>query len=411
MTVPVTASSSATPTFTPIDLLRLPNKNELCAAFVGKSLSTVRTPAIVVDRTCFKTNCETMNAACVEQGISFRTHVKTHKTVEGVRMQLEAGTGCHAVVCSTMMECWQIVREGLVREGLVKDMLYGLPCGIDKLQDLSLLAEEMARYGAVLRLMIDNPGQIMALARNRLSTGPWSIFIKVDGGGRRAGLPPKSADMRELISVALASDDVEIFGFYSHFGQSYSSSCPDEAALFLEGEVSCVAYAAKVAIELGAAPTRPYVLSVGATPTAHAVDSLHAVNLPGQIATKMVTLERVATSVLTHVISLYPHRQEAMCDAAAIAMARDAGPIPGFGRVVYPTNAVGWGLGRMSQEHGTLVQAEGETGRCARDLELGEMLRIVGQHACVTLAAHPWFYCVDDGGDIITDVWVPWKGW
>jgi hypothetical protein len=63
-------------------------------------------------------------------------------------------------------------------------MLYGLPCGIDKLQDLSLLAEEMARYGAVLRLTIDNPGQIMALARNRLSTGPWSIFIKVDGGGR-----------------------------------------------------------------------------------------------------------------------------------------------------------------------------------------------------------------------------------
>lgn len=133
MTVPVTASSSVTPTFTPIDLLRLPNKNELCAAFVGKSLSTVRTPAIVVDRTCFKTNCETMNAACVQQGISFRTHVKTHKTVEGVRMQLEAGTGCHAVVCSTMMECWQIVREGLVREGLVKDVSYDLNSTVDLL--------------------------------------------------------------------------------------------------------------------------------------------------------------------------------------------------------------------------------------------------------------------------------------
>jgi hypothetical protein len=29
----------------------------------------------------------------------------------------------------------------------------------------------------------------------------------------------------------------------------------------------------------------------------------------------------------------------------------------------------------------------------------------------VTLAAHPWYYCVDDGGEIVTDVWVPWKGW
>jgi hypothetical protein len=46
-------------------------------------------------------------------------------------MQLEAGTGCHAVVCSTMMECWQIVREGLVREGLVKDVSYDLNSTVD----------------------------------------------------------------------------------------------------------------------------------------------------------------------------------------------------------------------------------------------------------------------------------------
>jgi D-serine deaminase-like pyridoxal phosphate-dependent protein len=91
----------------------------------------------------------------------------------------------------------------------------------------------------------------------------------------------------------------------------------------------------------------------------------------------MVSLDNVATSVLSHVISSYPHRQEAMCDAGGIAMARDSGPTPGFGRVVWPERLSGWDLGRMSQEHGTLVRREDS----APEVELGELIRIVGQHS------------------------------
>lgn len=98
-----------------------------------------------------------------------------------------------------------------------------------------------------------------------------------------------------------------------------------------------------------------------------------------QIATKLIQPERVATSVLTHVISSYPHRNEAMCDAGALAMARDGGPLPGFGRVVWPKSAEGWDLGRMSQEHGTLVRSEGRED--VPDLPLGQQLRLIGQHA------------------------------
>ncbi len=41
--------------------------------------------------------------------------------------------------------------------------------------------------------------------------------------------------------------------------------------------------AARVALEVGATPSRPYILSVGATPTAHAVDALKASDLPGTL--------------------------------------------------------------------------------------------------------------------------------
>lgn len=63
-------------------------------------------------------------------------------------------------------------------------MLYGLPCGVDKLQDSHTLAAELHRHHAVLRLMIDHPGQLAALKRFPYpGTTPWSIFLKVDGGG------------------------------------------------------------------------------------------------------------------------------------------------------------------------------------------------------------------------------------
>ena len=48
-------------------------------------------------------------------------------------------------------------------------------------------------------------------------------------------------------------------------------------------------------------------------------------------------------------------------------------------------------------------------------LEIGEVIEIVGQHACLILAAYPWYYVVDSEGEgrgkIVEDIWVPWKGW
>lgn len=190
-----------------------------------------------------------------------------------------------------------------------------------------------------------------------------------------------------------------------------------------------------------------------------------------QHATSLAPLDTVAISVLATVVSLYPQRGadaelhqdhgsgsesraqakrkiygEAMCDAGALAVSKDTGPIAGYGRVVSPSWARGWDLGRVSQEHGTLVRRsgasippgmggearngdEGEEGKEAkeeRELQIGDKIRIVPQHACLTCAAHHWFYVVDDEGgegsgheqDVkdmkdmkVADVWVPWKGW
>ena len=207
---------------------------------------------------------------------------------------------------------------------------------------------------------------------------------------------------------------------------------------------------------------QPFILSVGSTPTEHVSSlhnpaealaseitsgklELHAGNYPicdlQQCATGLVGAQDVAHRVLASVISYYPGRgeggsDEAMCDAGGIAMSRDTGPLQGYGYVLgWGQQSIddvrGWRLGRCSQEHGILVRRdprthtaitdrEGfgedtETGDGADRLVPGQQIWIIGQHACLTSAAHPWYYIVDssmEGGlDTIQDIWVPWKGW
>jgi hypothetical protein len=112
-----------TQTRTPTDLLTLPSKLSLQGEYVGSHITSLRTPALVVDRTAFAENCARMHASAKQWNASFRAHVKTHKTSEGTRMQLVSTEGStHSVVVSTMMEAWSLVRAGLVADGTINDV-------------------------------------------------------------------------------------------------------------------------------------------------------------------------------------------------------------------------------------------------------------------------------------------------
>ncbi|CAK9779633.1 hypothetical protein CC85DRAFT_280780 [Cutaneotrichosporon oleaginosum] len=404
-----------TSSFTPLELMRLPLVSALRDEFVGRPLSSLRTPALLIDRVAFKENCAQMGAKVDALGLRFRAHIKTHKTPEGTRLQVAGGA--RSLVTSTMPEVWGVLEAGIE----VDDILYSLPISSDRMEDVNAAQEKAGR--TVIRVMVDNAEQIahLAAAAKRLGRrAPWSVFIKVDGGGRRAGAPPRSAQMDALLQAVKAEKAVEVYGFYSHFGHSYAARSLDQAGEYYAGEIACVNDAAGRARELGLGGD--WVLSVGATPTAHAAAlgaatpgglngtlELHAgcycLNDLQQAATGLVREGGLALSVLATVVGKYAERGEVLTDCGALAVSKDQGPTPGFGRVVSKGHE-GWSLGRVSQEHGVLVKGEG-----AREIEIGEKVRIVPQHACLACACHPWFYIVAGGGDEVVDVWVPWKGW
>lgn len=254
---------------------------------------------------------------------------------------------------------------------------------------------------------------------------------------------------------------MSIFGFYCHAGDSYASTSVEQASSFLNTEMQTVNNVARLTLSLMeelsktepktnlSRHQRPFVLSVGSTPTAHSASrpeassqslkdeltggelEIHAGNYPicdlQQLHTGLIGVSDIAHRVLASVISYYPGRgldgsDEAMCDAGGIAMSKDTGPSGGYGDVIPwqptdPSAPAAWKLGRCSQEHGILTgnpEAQTNVDTGAR-LVPGDLVWIIGQHACLTAAAHPWYYVLDsdlDGGlEKIQDVWVPWKGW
>ena len=98
-----------------------------------------------------------------------------------------------------------------------------------------------------------------------------------------------------------------------------------------------------------------------------------------QLHTSLIDRPRIAQRVLATVVSHYPGRgvdgtDEYMCDAGAIAMSKDSGPISGYGEVVGQP----WKLGRISQEHGTLTKETSGERAALKDegLRIGSMVQV-----------------------------------
>jgi hypothetical protein len=93
---------------------------------------------------------------------------------------------------------------------------------------------------------------------------------------RRAGVVPGSAAFETLLEAIHGSTSmISLYGFYCHAGDAYGSTSLSQASSFLSSEVETVNQAAKMALDWmhgrpGDKVERPsFILSIGATPTAH----------------------------------------------------------------------------------------------------------------------------------------------
>lgn len=376
-----------------------------------QTIDDLPTPALILDRAVLRRNLKRMSQRLHEAGVALRPHLKTAKSVTIGRMAVEGHDG--RITVSTLAEARYFA------EGGFKDILYGVGVVPSKLAAVTGLR----RQGVNLRVVTDNLAVARSIADEARNGDTFSVFVEIDSGGGRAGLPyPELPGLLDIARVLHEAPNVELAGVMTHAGHSYHESTPEGIARVAEQERQAIVGAAE---KLRAAGIPCPIVSGGSTPTAVHSRSFDGITemRPGVYVFNDLDQEFIgscgtddlALSVLASVIGHYPHRNQLLIDAGALALSKDISaqefqPKVGYGTIAgAPVQDMA--VIACSQEHG-FVGADSPLPYGS--LPVGSRVRIWPNHACITAAAYDRYYVVDsevDSGRSVVDIYDRINGW
>ena len=341
------------------------------------------TPALTIDLNILERNLDRMAALCRDQGLKLRPHIKTHKTPEVARMQVDRGAAGLTVAK---------VGEAEVMTGAgFDDLLLAFPIwGAETLRRLAVLASNHR-----ILISLDNEATAQELSRAMsLQKSTIGVLVEFDAGLGRCGLEPGSACV-ELARKVDKLPGLNFSGLMTYFGSVWGS---DEER---QAEVRRVAERVERALTAFAQARLPVeMLSAGSTPSARLTKCVPGVTeiRPGTyVYNDMNTfyqgvcgLEDCAARVLVTVVSTaVPGR--AIIDAGSKTFSSDAlgsGPKSGHGYVVEAPDAK---LIKLNEEHGYL-----DITNSTHRFHVGETLSVIPNHVCTCVNMHDEVFLLRD---------------
>lgn len=340
------------------------------------SLDQLATPTLLVDVERLERNIASLADLYATVGVAARPHVKTSKCWQVASRQLASGAS--GFTCSTPAEVAWLRRHG------VSDLLWAQqPVGPAK---VAFVVETIRASGPFL-VALDSVAAATPLAEAAVAAGISVPFlIEVDTGHGRAGVAPERLSQRARELAAL--DGLELRGIMTHEGH-LARHVADRARLEdvarRTGEKM-----AQLAGELRRDGYRIDIVSVGSTPGATSVPLVPGITEAragtyvyfdaNQLRLGSATLEDCALTVLSRVITTQ-RDGTAIIDAGIKAMSSDTIAAAGSLGIVCDTSnrpLPGVVFGDGNEEHGFL------TGPGADALSVGDIVRIVPNHACGT---------------------------
>jgi D-serine deaminase-like pyridoxal phosphate-dependent protein len=373
------------------------------------NLNSKSTPSLILDVARVRRNAERMSEIASRNGVRLRPHIKTHKCIDVARIQTAGHDG--AITVSTLAEARAFERHGF------SDITYAVPIERGKFAE----AVEISRLGGIgLNLLTDDADTVKSLDEAGGKAGVrFDVFVKIDCGTHRVGVEPHTAEAVEIPRLISDAKNLNFAGILTHAGHSYNAKTKDEILAVARHERdSMVELAERLRGQGIDVPT----VSIGSTPTMSTIDHLEGIDeiRPGnyiffdasQATLGSCSVSDTALTVLTAVIHKDSTRKRIVVDAGAIALSKDRGPVGldpscGYGRVLdLEGNETGMRVTGMSQEHGEINA--GEAAIFDR-LKVGDRLRILANHSCLTAAQHSHYNIVEDGR--IVDRWEIHRGW
>ncbi|CAK1359418.1 D-serine dehydratase [Cercospora beticola] len=395
------------------------------------------------------------------------------KTTELSQYQVGHTSPSIKLVASTISEVESLSPWLLesVQLGKHISILYGLPISPSAIPRLAGVTRILGP--GTVGIFVDHPDHVNLIEQvsEDIWPGQVPVWVTIDVGYHREGVPAGSKQLADLAQALKGAKKAVLAGVYTHMGHSYSASSPEDALQFMSQEILGLEEGATSflnSVGRDVESSSKVVLSLGATPTATAIQNLtegseavqqyrstiervqqsfdvefHAGVYPVMDMQQLATRARPQTSartgqsllsfrdlgfrVLTEVASTYFDRgekPEALIAAGGIVLGREpCKSYPGWA-VVTPWPAAsgqtydpegdqtGWIVGRISQEHGNLTW-EGPKDNF-RTLGVGDKLLLWPNHACIAGVNFGWYLVVDSdkaNADRIEDVWIRWRGW
>jgi D-serine deaminase-like pyridoxal phosphate-dependent protein len=339
----------------------------------------VETPVGRVDLERVRANARRVATYAAEHGLGWRPHIKTHKSREVARIQLDAGA--RGLTVATL-------REAEVMADLADDLLLAYPpVGAGKVKRLLALPRTLD-----LKVALDSEDVLRPLAEAAVRADRTvGVLVEQDVGLGRVGVRTAD-DVVRLATVCEELGGVAFRGvmFYpGHIRMRQEEQTPHLEELSRRVEETLAA--------LDAAGRPPETVSGGSTPTlwrSHEVAGLTEIRSGSCIYNDREGLDvgvadpddLAYTVVATVVSTAVPGR--VVVDAGSKALAKESrGDGGGFGCLFDRPEVT---VLALSEEHGVL-----DIGSTSWRPEIGERVRIVPNHVCVSVNLQDRILAVD----------------
>lgn len=338
-------------------------------------ISSTTSATLWLDAAKAKANIRFMADKAAKHGLRLRPHLKTPQSIDVARWYREVGvTG---VTVSSIAMAEYFASDGW------DDITLAMPLNVRELPRILALAQRIR-----LNLVIDSAAALDLISDSRF---PMSVFIKIDAGYHRTGIPAEDhVRIERLVSKIRNAPGLDFAGFLTHAGHSYSCRSHSEIR----------ALHAEQLRQLTPLNRFGGIVSIGDTPTCTAAEDFSGIGeiRPGNFIyydMKMVQIsacepDRISVCMVAPVISVHPDRNEVILHGGSVHFSKDSmtdaeGNLS-FGQVVRLADT-GWGdvvdgayLRSLCQEHGFVT---GPT-EFIRSLKIGDLVGVLPVHSCLT---------------------------
>ncbi len=352
-------------------------------------IETLDTPSLLLNLNKLEENIQRIIDFSQAHQVDYRPHVKTHKSIDIAKLQIEKGAV--GITVATVGEAETMVKDG------IENILIAFP--IARKEKLARVEQIMAK--AKIILAVDSVEQASIVnsyfEEKNLQIEVW---MKVNCGLDRCGVEPEEAvelakHIRELPSLTLQ-------GIFTHAGHSYAATTQKEIEEIAHAEADAVLLSSELCEKAGISIKHR---SVGSTPTyqiSGAIEGITEVR-PGnavffdmvQVGLGAATIEDCALTALSSIGSIKKNR--IVIDAGSKTLNLDKGAhgnesVAGHGYILEHPE---WILERLSEEHGVIPISEEVPGA-----KIGDTLTIIPNHACTVVNLFDE-YVVHRSGEVV----------